>query len=57
MFSSGYLANLAVVTALAQVLGHGAQAGDGVLVVSDAANHASLIDALPAGPGAEPGWK
>ena len=44
VFSSGYLANLAVVTALAQVLGHGAQAGDGVLIVSDAANHASLID-------------
>lgn len=44
VFSSGYLANLAVVTALAQVLGHGAQGGDGVLIVSDAANHASLID-------------
>jgi 8-amino-7-oxononanoate synthase len=46
VFSSGYLANLAVVTALAQVLGQGprAQAGDGVLIVSDAANHASLID-------------
>jgi 8-amino-7-oxononanoate synthase len=47
VFSSGYLANLAVVTTLAQVLGrgaHGAQAGDGVLIVSDAANHASLID-------------
>jgi 8-amino-7-oxononanoate synthase len=42
VFSSGYLANLAVVTALAQVLG---QDGDGVLIVSDAANHASLIDA------------
>ena len=41
VFSSGYLANLAVVTALAQVLG---QRGDGVLIVSDAANHASLID-------------
>jgi 8-amino-7-oxononanoate synthase len=41
VFSSGYLANLAVVTALAQVLGRG---GDGVLIVSDAANHASLID-------------
>ena len=41
VFSSGYLANLAVLTALAQVLG---QAGDGVLIVSDAANHASLID-------------
>ncbi|WP_037067856.1 8-amino-7-oxononanoate synthase [Pseudonocardia acaciae] len=35
VFSSGYLANLAVVTALS---GHGA------LVVSDAGNHASLID-------------
>ncbi len=41
VFSSGYLANLAVVTALAQVLGQG---GDGVLIVSDAGNHASLID-------------
>ncbi len=41
VFSSGYLANLAVITALAQVLG---QPGDGVLIVSDAANHASLID-------------
>ncbi|MBV9794709.1 MAG: aminotransferase class I/II-fold pyridoxal phosphate-dependent enzyme [Actinobacteria bacterium] len=45
VFSSGYLANLAVVTALAQVLGRsGAGDGDGVLIVSDAANHASLID-------------
>ena len=50
VFSSGYLANLAVVTALAQVLGQRqgqgqrAQGGDGVLIVSDAANHASLID-------------
>ena len=59
VFSSGYLANLAVITALGQVLGqvpgqvpgpvlaaqgtvHGRP---GVLVVSDAANHASLIDA------------
>jgi 8-amino-7-oxononanoate synthase len=41
VFSSGYLANLAVITALAQVLGRG---GDEVLIVSDAANHASLID-------------
>ena len=39
VFSSGYLANLAVITALAQAL------GPGVLIVSDAANHASLIDA------------
>ena len=36
VFSSGYLANLGVVTALA---------GPGSLVVSDAANHASLVDA------------
>ncbi len=36
VFSSGYLANLAAVTALA---------GPGTLVVSDAANHASLVDA------------
>jgi 8-amino-7-oxononanoate synthase len=41
VFSSGYLANLAVVTALAGALGG---AGE-VLVVSDARNHASLIDA------------
>ena len=41
VFSSGYLANLAAVTALT-----GALSGDGgALVVSDAANHASLIDA------------
>jgi 8-amino-7-oxononanoate synthase len=39
VFSSGYLANLAVVTALAAALG-----GD-VLIVSDERNHASLIDA------------
>ena len=61
VFSSGYLANLAVVTALGQVLGQvpgpalgpvlaaeGAgnrRPGPGVLIVSDAANHASLIDA------------
>jgi 8-amino-7-oxononanoate synthase len=36
VFSSGYLANLGVVTALS---------GPGTLVVSDAANHASLVDA------------
>jgi 8-amino-7-oxononanoate synthase len=42
VFSSGYLANLAVVTALAAALG-----GDtgGLLIVSDERNHASLIDA------------
>ena len=42
VFSSGYLANAAVITALAQVLG---AETPGVLIVSDAANHASLIDA------------
>jgi len=36
VFSSGYLANLGAVTALS---------GPGTLVVSDAANHASLVDA------------
>ena len=36
VFSSGYLANLGVVTALS---------GPGTLIVSDAANHASLVDA------------
>jgi 8-amino-7-oxononanoate synthase len=36
VFSSGYLANLGAVTTLA---------GPGTLVVSDAANHASLVDA------------
>jgi 8-amino-7-oxononanoate synthase len=41
VFSSGYLANLTVLTALAAVLN---DAG-GVLIVSDAGNHASLIDA------------
>lgn len=39
VFSSGYLANLAVVTAITNALG-----GD-VLIVSDERNHASLIDA------------
>lgn len=37
VFSSGYLANLGAVTALA---------GKGTLVVSDSLNHASLIDAI-----------
>jgi len=41
VFSSGYLANLTVLTALAAALGP----ADGVLIVSDAGNHASLIDA------------
>ena len=59
VFSSGYLANLAVVTALAAALGSGKRAaaagcgcgsfrghaGTSVLVVSDEHNHASLIDA------------
>ncbi|HET6192479.1 MAG TPA: aminotransferase class I/II-fold pyridoxal phosphate-dependent enzyme [Trebonia sp.] len=40
VFSSGYLANLAVVTALT-----GALSGGGVLIVSDERNHASLVDA------------
>jgi 8-amino-7-oxononanoate synthase len=43
VFSSGYLANLTVLTALAAAL-DGASGG-GVLIVSDAGNHASLIDA------------
>ncbi len=38
VFSSGYLANLTVLTALAAALG-------GALIVSDTRNHASLIDA------------
>jgi 8-amino-7-oxononanoate synthase len=49
VFSSGYLANLAVVTALGAALGgaaFGAGAlGGGLLIVSDERNHASLIDA------------
>jgi 8-amino-7-oxononanoate synthase len=36
VFSSGYLANLAAVTALA---------GPDCLIISDALNHASLVDA------------
>ncbi|HEX6523789.1 MAG TPA: 8-amino-7-oxononanoate synthase [Streptosporangiaceae bacterium] len=42
VFSSGYLANLAVITSLTAALG---RHGDGVLIVSDERNHASLIDA------------
>lgn len=48
VFSSGYLANLAVVTALAAALGgNGGASGSagGLLIVSDERNHASLIDA------------
>jgi 8-amino-7-oxononanoate synthase len=49
VFSSGYLANLAAVSATAAALAWPGRAGHpgagGVLVVSDAANHASLIDA------------
>jgi 8-amino-7-oxononanoate synthase len=41
VFSSGYLANLSAVTALAAALND----GGGVLLVSDERNHASLIDA------------
>src|SRR5712691_10095078 len=41
VFSCGYLANLAAVTALAAAL---AGPDDGVLIVSDEGNHASLID-------------
>jgi len=43
VFSSGYLANLAVLATLARALARGP--GRGVLIVSDAGNHASLIDA------------
>ncbi len=43
VFSSGYLANLGAVTALAAALAGPDRSG--VLVLSDAANHASLIDA------------
>jgi 8-amino-7-oxononanoate synthase len=43
VFSSGYLANLASVTALASALAD--QRPDGTLVVSDQYNHASLVDA------------
>jgi 8-amino-7-oxononanoate synthase len=52
VFSSGYLANLAAVTGLAAALGRAPTAGQrarpgapSALIVSDAANHASLIDA------------
>ena len=47
VFSSGYLANLAAVTALAAALtppGPPQPPGGGVLIVSDEGNHASLID-------------
>jgi 8-amino-7-oxononanoate synthase len=45
VFSSGYLANLAAVTALAAALtAPGARARASVLIVSDEGNHASLID-------------
>jgi 8-amino-7-oxononanoate synthase len=50
VFSSGYLANLSVVTALSAALRAGdgdgvLGGGDGVLIVSDERNHASLVDA------------
>jgi len=57
VFSSGYLANLTAITALAAALGRGGgqASGDsgGVLIVSDERNHASLIDGcrLARGPG------
>jgi 8-amino-7-oxononanoate synthase len=43
VFSSGYLANLAAITALAAAIAP-ADPREGVLVVSDEGNHASLID-------------
>jgi 8-amino-7-oxononanoate synthase len=43
VFSSGYLANLAAVTALAAAIAPPGQPGS-VLIVSDEGNHASLID-------------
>jgi 8-amino-7-oxononanoate synthase len=49
VFSSGYLANLSVVTALSAALrsgnGNGDGRGEGGLIVSDERNHASLVDA------------
>lgn len=45
VFSSGYLANLTAVTALAAALQPPAAQPPGTLVVSDVANHASLVDA------------
>jgi len=46
VFSSGYLANLAAVTALAAAIAPAASSGrpGSVLIVSDEGNHASLID-------------
>src|SRR6266704_52417 len=49
VFSSGYLANLTVLTALAAAL----NGAGGVLIVSDAGNHASLIDACRLARGAQ----
>lgn len=46
VFSSGYLANVSLVTALAKALGN-------VLIVSDELNHASLIDACRLARGGE----
>lgn len=62
VFSSGYLANLAVVTALAAALSaDGTPGAGGALILSDERNHASLIDACrlarraaPAGRAAAP---